>query len=107
MTMTTMHLQSLQSNMVAVPNGHVEKCEWKKDYAPPKHEFLAVAFRDEDDGGFSIVAASYPGIASQGETIEEAKANISEAFLGMLEARRKRGEPLQYAHRPVVEMTPG
>jgi predicted RNase H-like HicB family nuclease len=107
MAMTTMHLQSLQADVVAIPNGHVARCAWKTDYAPPKHEFLAVAFRDEDDGGFSIVAARYPGVVSQGETIEEAKANISEAFIGMLEARRKRGEPLEYTQRPIVEMTPG
>ena len=75
-----------------------------KQITPPPHEFLAIACA-EDEGGFSVFAANVPGVISQGETIEEAKANISEAFLGMLQACRKRGEPLPYSYQPIVELT--
>ena len=34
----------------------------------------------EQDGGFSVFALRLPGVASQGETIDEALANIEEAF---------------------------
>ena len=34
----------------------------------------------EDKGNFSVVAATLPGVASQGDTQEEALANISEAL---------------------------
>lgn len=34
----------------------------------------------EEDGGFSAIATDLPGVASQGETEEEALANIQEAY---------------------------
>jgi len=34
----------------------------------------------EEDGGFSAIACRLPGVVSQGETEEEALANIREAF---------------------------
>jgi predicted RNase H-like HicB family nuclease len=59
-------------------------------------EFLAAICPDED-GGFSAVALNYPAVISQGDTIEEAKANIAEAFTAVLEASSKHGEPMEYA----------
>ncbi len=48
---------------------------------------------------------NYPGVISQAETLEEAKINIADAFLAMLEATRKRGEKMQFSYNPVVEIT--
>jgi predicted RNase H-like HicB family nuclease len=33
----------------------------------------------EDEGGFSVFALRLPGVASQGQTVEEALANIADA----------------------------
>jgi predicted RNase H-like HicB family nuclease len=38
----------------------------------------------EDEGGYSVHALRLPGVVSQGETIDEALANISEAFAGAM-----------------------
>lgn len=41
--------------------------------------FTAV-FQEEKDGGYSVWVPDLPGCASQGETLEEALANIKEAI---------------------------
>jgi predicted RNase H-like HicB family nuclease len=60
----------------------------------------------EEEGGFSVFALNYPGVISQGETFEEAKANITEAFLAVLESRRKHGEAMEFSESPTVDITP-
>lgn len=42
-------------------------------------EFNAI-FQEEKDGGYSVWVPDLPGCASQGETFEEAKRNITEAL---------------------------
>jgi predicted RNase H-like HicB family nuclease len=44
-----------------------------------RSEYQAV-FQEEVDGSFSVWVPDLPGCASQGETIEEALANIREAI---------------------------
>ncbi len=39
-----------------------------------------VIFTVEEEGGFSVAVPDLPGCISQGETFEEAKANIKEAI---------------------------
>ncbi len=86
-----------------VIRGIVVKVSFKSQNPPP-HEFVAVACPEVEDGGFSVFALNYPGVVSQAETLEEAKANIADAFLAMLEATRKRGEKMQFSYNPVVEI---
>jgi len=74
------------------------KTVWKNQ-TPPPHEFL-VAICDEEEGGYSAFAVNYPGVVSQGDTVEEAKANIAEAFTAMLEACRKHGRNLEFSDFP-------
>jgi len=45
----------------------------------------------EEDGGFSVEAVSVPGVASQGETIEEAIENIKDAFTAAIETYNDSG----------------
>ena len=75
--------------------GEIVSVVWSK---PEKlrHAFLAIAC-PEEEGGHSIFAANYPGVISQGENLEEAKANIAEAFLGMVESCKKDGKGLQFS----------
>ena len=59
----------------------------------------------EDDGGFSVFALNYPGVVSQGDTVEEATANIAEAFQAMRESRIKHVETMEFSQTPTVELT--
>ena len=52
---------------------------------------FTVILEPEEVGGYSVHCPALPGCASQGETLEEALANIREAILGVLTARRTRG----------------
>lgn len=73
---------------------------------PALHEFQAMVC-PEEEGGYSIFAINYPGVISQGETIEEAEDNIKDAFLSVLNSRKNHGEEMEYSHRPTVEKQPG
>ncbi len=42
--------------------------------------------RDEESGWFTVHVIELPGCVSQGETLDEAKANIANALEGCLEA---------------------
>jgi predicted RNase H-like HicB family nuclease len=47
---------------------------------------FTVILREESEGGYSAQCIELPGAISQGETLEQAIANIREAIEGYLEA---------------------
>ena len=51
-------------------------------------EYNAI-FKPEEDGGHSVFVPRLPGCVSQGDTFEEAKANIKEAIELYLEGEDK------------------
>lgn len=53
-----------------------------------------VVLERENDGGYSAWVPDLPGCASQGDTYDEAVANIREAIESYLEAHRKLGRPV-------------
>ena len=63
-------------------------------------KFLTTLDRDED-GIWVAECPSIPGCVSQGETRDEAIANISEAIAACLEVRAERGMPLTIETRQV------
>lgn len=56
-------------------------------------KFIVTLDRDED-GMWIVECPSIPGCISQGQTREEAEANIREAIVGCLEVRAEQGMPL-------------
>ena len=52
---------------------------------------FTVILEPEEVGGYSVHCPALPGCASQGESLDEALANVREAILGVLAVRRKRG----------------
>ncbi len=58
--------------------------------------FVVTIERDED-GIFVAECPSIPGCVSQGETRDEAIANVQDAIRGCLEVRAERGMPLTVA----------
>jgi predicted RNase H-like HicB family nuclease len=51
-------------------------------------------FERDEDGGYAVMCPSIPGCISQGDTVEQATANIRDAILLCLEDMQARGEPL-------------
>ena len=57
---------------------------------------------DVEDGGYVAEVPSLPGCYSQGDTYEEAKANIQEAIQGYIEALEADGLPVPSEDIPPV-----
>lgn len=51
-------------------------------------------FEREEDGGYSVWVPALPGCMSQGDTLEDAAANIREAIQCYLQSSLKHGEAL-------------
>lgn len=49
-------------------------------------KFKVILEEDAEDGGYIVECPALPGCASQGDTVEEALANIKEAIRGWLKA---------------------
>jgi predicted RNase H-like HicB family nuclease len=95
-------LSPISRNAGVASAGRIVRVVWMHE-TPPPHEFVAVAC-PEDDGGYSIFARNYPGIISQGDSLAEAESNIAEAFIAMLEARRKHHEEMLFSQGPALDI---
>jgi len=58
-------------------------------------------FIPESEGGFTVIATRLPGVASQGETVEEATDNIRDAFSAALAAYLESGDPIPWSNQAV------
>lgn len=58
--------------------------------------FTVILSADEEDGGYSAECPAIHGCVSEGETMEEARANIKEAIEGCLDS-------LAAHHRPIPQ----
>jgi predicted RNase H-like HicB family nuclease len=61
-----------------------------------------VVFEQEADGGYSVHVPGLPGCASQGETFEEALANIQEAMKLYLWSLKDDGLPIPEVQTEIV-----
>lgn len=53
-----------------------------------------VFLEPDEDGGYVVICPTLPGCYSQGDTVEEALANIREAIELCLEDLQEHGEPI-------------
>ncbi len=53
---------------------------------------FTVVLSPEADGGYSVVCPAVPGCVSQGDSLDEALANVREAILLCLEVRKEEGQ---------------
>lgn len=61
-------------------------------YHRPAMKFTVI-LEPEADGGYSVVCPAIPGCVSQGDSLDEALADIREAILLCLEVRREDQAP--------------
>lgn len=62
----------------------------------PKDTYSCPVYLWPEEGGWCVIAARLPGACSQGGTVEEALANITEAITGALESYRDNGKPVPW-----------
>ena len=55
---------------------------------------IRVFIEQDEDGRFVATCPALPGCISEGDTREEALANIQDAIAGYVESLRKHGEPV-------------
>jgi len=58
-----------------------------------------IVMQPEPEGGFSVFVPELPGVATQGETIEEAAAMAKEAIESYLQVMHEDGLPIPTVHR--------
>jgi predicted RNase H-like HicB family nuclease len=54
------------------------------------------AFEPAEEGGYIVTFPAIPGLATQGETLVEARAMAADCLRAYLESLHKDGEPLPY-----------
>lgn len=82
--------------MPSKANGH--------DATPPGVGSRQVLLIPDEDGGYTVTVPSMPGCISQGDTREEALANIREAMELWIETRSSRGLDIPPADRGPIEV---
>jgi len=57
-----------------------------------------VIFEPAEEGGFIVKVPALNGIATQGDTLDEARAMAEDLIRGYLQSLRKHGEPIPVEH---------
>lgn len=65
-----------------------------------------VILEPAEEGGYIVKVPTLPGLVSEGDTLEEARAMAKDAIKGYLESLRKDGEPIpvEKVREPVREV---
>jgi predicted RNase H-like HicB family nuclease len=58
-----------------------------------------------EDGGYTVTVPALPGCISEGDTVEDAKANIKEAIRGYIKALKKDGLPVPDEKLEIIKIT--
>jgi antitoxin HicB len=58
-----------------------------------RYQYTAV-FDPDGKGGYTVTVPALPGLVTEGDTFEEAKAMVEEAIVGYLESLHKHGEAI-------------
>ncbi|HEY1260542.1 MAG TPA: type II toxin-antitoxin system HicB family antitoxin [Stellaceae bacterium] len=62
------------------------------------HQYrYTVLFEPAEEGGYIVTCPSLPGLATEGDTLEEARAMAADAVRGYLEVLAKDGRPIPRA----------
>jgi antitoxin HicB len=59
----------------------------------PKYQYTAV-FEPAEEGGYVVTVPALPGLVTEGDTLEEARAMVKDAIRGYLESLKKHGEEI-------------
>ena len=71
------------------------------DHVPAQREYDIVMVA-EPEGGYSVLVPELPSVATQGETIKDARANAQQAIEDYLKLMHEDGLPITRVHRDRV-----
>jgi antitoxin HicB len=90
--------------------GAVEECETvarAKAIEGETYTHTVVFEPDKEAGGYTVTCPALPGLVTEGDTLQEARAMAADAIKGYLESLRKDGEPIplseEYETQPIRE----
>lgn len=64
---------------------------------------MTAVFEPAEEGGYVAYIGEMPGVNSQGETLEEAKANLLDALALMMEVRREQTQQKAQSQNLITE----
>ena len=62
---------------------------------------LPLLFEPQPEGGYTVSCPAFPGLNTEGETLEEARVNAADALAALLELHAELGRPLPEGLRQV------
>jgi predicted RNase H-like HicB family nuclease len=66
---------------------------------------FTVVMTPDETGGYVVTCPALPGLVTEGDTLEEARAMAVDAITGYLESLRKDGEPIPTGQSITEEVT--
>ena len=67
-------------------------------------KYYKVIFEPQEEGGYTVTVPSLPGCISEGDTYDEALANIKEAIALYIESLQADGFPIPEENHLIVEV---
>jgi len=61
-----------------------------------------VVFEPAEEGGYVVTVPALPGLVTEGDTLEEARAMVKDAIRGYLESLMKHGEEIPVESSPAT-----
>ena len=67
----------------------------------PQYQYTAV-FEPAEEGGYVVTVPALPGLVTEGDTLEEARAMVKDAIRGYLESLVSHGEEIPLEPKPAT-----
>lgn len=74
--------------------GKMPSMKKRREAISTVHAQYVCTFRSEREGGYSVRCAAFPGLVTNGKTLEQARANAREALELCIEVYQDKGWPL-------------
>jgi antitoxin HicB len=74
---------------------------------PAQQYRYTVLFEPAEEGGYVVTCPALPGLVTEGNTLEEARAMAVDAIRGYLEVLTKDGQPIPVEHPTSPQEAPG